>query len=260
MTSSKKTEQNLNIADDIFEMEKQKAINTAKSKCPGCTPESKESKGKKMSSDKAFFLVLSIIIITFGLLIFGYSLFVDDSGPKTIHELHQANLQGELDEMEGYIYNGFSFIKYNDQWWTEFARAGTTQTYDANFRYGPKEVEDIPLIGDYYYITNFPNPYLTFDPTVEDIHYDALAAADVAMALNRAFGVIVEAACTINESDACANRKIIECEPGVPVIYLKRDNQTYVEMVETCMIIHGTGFEMVKAVDRLLFGLYGIMG
>lgn len=209
------------------------------------------------SSSKNLIIIFSVIVIVFGVLVFSYSAFYRE--PMTIHEMHQANLAGELDDEDAYLYNGFSFIHYQDQWWTEFARADGSETYNVQFRYGPKEVEGVQTGGDYLYILNFPEPYITFDPRVEDIQYTALAAADIATALYRAFKITSRPACTVNETAACADLPIMECEPGVPIIHLKQDNRTYVEMDGTCLVIHGKGFDLVKAVDRFLFGVYGIM-
>ncbi len=220
----------------------------------GCNPPQDQD---PKASGKTLITVFSVIVIIFGILIFSYSAM--DKEPMTTHEMHLANLGGELDDFDAYVYSGFSFINIEDQWWTEFAKADGVESYEVQFRYGPRETEDVKVIGDYLYILNFPSPYITFDPGVEDIQYTALAAADIATALHRAFKITAQAACTVNESSACATRPIVNCEPGTPVIYLKVANETKVEMDGTCLIIQGKGFEMVRAVDRFLFGVYGIM-
>ncbi len=209
------------------------------------------------SSGRNLIIIFSAIIIVLGLLILSYSIM--KKPPMTRHDMHLANLDGELDDMDAYVYNGFSFIKFDNQWATEFARQDGSETYEVQFRYGPKETEVVDVIGDYLYILNFQESYITFDPRVDDIQYTALAAADIATALYRAFKITSHAACTVNESLACADRPILECKQGTPVIYLKVANETKVKMDGTCLIIQGKEFELVKAVDRFLFGVYGIM-
>jgi len=237
----------LDVGEDLKAEEEEKAP------ACGCNPHDQTPNG----SGRNLIVVFSIIVIILGLLIFSYS--VMDKEPMTIHDMHQANIAGELDDSEAYLYNGFSFINYEDQWWTEFGKVDGSESYNVQFRYGPREVEDVQVIGDYLYILNFQEPYITFDPGVEEIQYTALAAADIATALYRAFKMTSAPACAVNESAVCADLPILECEPGVPVIYLKEDNNTFVEMDGTCLIIHGKGFELIRAVDRFLFGVYGIM-
>ena len=41
------------------------------------------------------------------------------AGVMVIDDLHQKNLDGELDAEEGYLYNGYSIIKADGLWWTE---------------------------------------------------------------------------------------------------------------------------------------------
>ena len=75
----------------------------------------------------------------------------------------------------------------------------------------------------------------------------------------RVFDIATFPACTRQDNSTCKDLPVLECEPGKPVIHLKEDKATFVELQGTCLIIHGRGLEMVRAVDRLLLAWYGIM-
>ncbi|MBU0461765.1 MAG: hypothetical protein KJ574_04225, partial [Nanoarchaeota archaeon] len=58
----------------------------------------------------------------------------------TIDEMHRLNLQGKLHNDTAYVYNGFSFLKMGDLWYTQLQKGNTI--FDVTVNYGPKEVED----------------------------------------------------------------------------------------------------------------------
>ena len=76
----------------------------------------------------------------------------------------------------------------------------------------------------------------------------------------KAFGKIPIAACDKNETEACATRPIITCDnTDRAVLYLQQEPETKVIFDNNCIIVQGIGAEIVRAVDRLLLKLYGIM-
>jgi len=92
--------------------------------------------------------------------------------------------------------------------------------------------------------------------------YVALAASELTINLAQVMGVNLSASCTTNETmaEACQNRTIANCgDADKAVIYLKEDNETKVTFNETCMTVQGRGIELVRAVDRVLYKVYGIM-
>jgi len=214
---------------------------------------------QERSYDRNFFIILGIIIGVFVLIFVVYNI-IGEKRVLGIEELHEENLKGNLDEDEGYTHKGFSFIKYNDQWWTYFARANTDEVYNVQMRYGPKDVENIPLTGDYVYFLQFNSTYVAFDPTAQNLSYTALAAADISQSLSKVFEIAPFPACTKNETDACKNLQIVDgCPPGIPTIHIVIDDNPEVIAKGHCIVVKGNGLDLVKAVDRLLLGWYGIM-
>lgn len=225
-----------------------------------------ESKAEKPASgvlsavvgERNFFIVLGVIALILVILIFGFRLFAKEE-VKTIDDLHDENLAGKLDPEVGYLHNGFSFVKLNGQWWTRFQRAADEQTYNVQMRYGPRDLIDVPLRGDYVYFLRFNATFVTFDPIGKNLSGTALAAADISQAMVKVFGIAAFPACTRQDNSTCLDLPTIECVPGKPVIYLKQDELPSVEVEGTCIIVHGTGMDMVRAADRLLLAWYGIM-
>jgi hypothetical protein len=53
---------------------------------------------------------------------------------------------------------------------------------------------------------------------------------------------------------------IITCENTDDiVVYFKESNELGVEYRNNCIIISGSGLDIVKGVDRVLYNLYGVM-
>ena len=211
---------------------------------------------------KNLYKIIGGILLVFILLFAGFRLF---AGPavvvNTIDDLHELNFQGDLDEDEGYIYEGFSFVKYQGAWFTRFLRKEDQQTYAVQLRYGPKEVDHIPVLGDYSFIpAKFNSTYITFDPLADNLTHIALGAADLSGNLAGIIQVHPIAACTKNETRGCFNRPIVECNPDAnqAVMFFKEDPIASVEQKGSCLIFSGKGFDLIKAVDKWLLHMYGV--
>ena len=164
---------------------------------------------------------------------------------------------------QGYDYNGFSFIKGKDMWVTQIQPPGENKLYTIELRYGPRELEEIPIIGRpislFREIQKINKTYITFDPYGNNLKYVGLAIGDIDINLIKVLGIEPVAACT-KEHSACNDTPIINCEnTKAPVIFVKQDPVAFVEQKENCLIVQGNDFELVKAADKLLLYLYGIM-
>ncbi len=221
----------------------------------------KEKKKKVLvaaAGDRNFYLIVSIVAFLFIALLLAV-LFLKDKTPVTLDDYHDLNLRGKLDPDEGYTYNGFSFVKVRDTWYTRLKRENTNQSYHLEVRYGPRDIEEVQLTGDYTYLLTFNTTFITFDPTGKDFPHVALAAADISTNLVRVFNTTPFAACSKNETAVCANRPIVQCKQGTPVIFIREDPVPAVVAKGTCITVQGSGFDLVKAANRLLFAWYGIM-
>jgi len=167
-----------------------------------------------------------------------------------------------------YEYNGFQFKKADDgKWYTRLNYGNRYLTIPLSF--GPRDLEDIQIIGsiDERFIAR--DVYVTFDPakdillstgtiTKEKLGYLALAASELSLNLAQGINVNPLSACTSNDS-SCGDKPVITCESGNATIYLKRSDKTSVILDGNCITVSGKDMELVKAVDRLLLYWYRVM-
>ncbi len=220
-----------------------------------------EIKEKKISDWSLIISIVAIIIIiTF---IISFKFFQGGkSQPKTIDDLHALNLKGKLKPNQGYIYNEYSFVFANGLWYTQVQTIGGTTLFNIPLHYGPRDLEDLPIEGKLN--TSLFNSnrgiYITFDPLAQNLNYVALAVGEFDQNIIKAFNKIPIAACDKNETNACKTRPIIICNStNKPVLYLQQKPETKVIYDNNCIIVQGIGPEIVRATDRLLLKLYGIM-
>jgi len=203
-----------------------------------------------------------LVIVGIGLLIFSFNLFYKDDAPKTIDDFHELNLEGKLKPEQGYIYGGYSFIHYDGMWYTKMISPLGSREYDITFRYGPKETENVSVSGSLN-LTLFNSArtyYVTFNPLGENLQYTALAVGDFNQHMTNIFFKSPIPACDRNETKACAEISIINCtNTDELVLYVKRANETAVNVYNNCIVIEGRDFELVRAVDRILYYFYNIV-
>lgn len=219
-----------------------------------------EIEKEKKISDWVLIISIAVIII---ILVFIISFkLISKEQPKTIDDLHSLNLNGKLKPDQGYTYNGYSFVFANGLWYTQVQTVAGTTLFNIPLHYGPKDLEDIPIEGELN-TTLFDSQrgiYITFDPLGQNLNYVALAVGEFDQNMIKAFNKIPIAACDKNETKACATRPIITCDnTNKPVLYLQQKPETKVIYDNNCIIVQGIGPEIVKATNRLLLKLYGIM-
>jgi hypothetical protein len=165
------------------------------------------------------------------------------------------------EKQETVAYNQFTFTKMAGSWFTQWQY--NNELYTIPLRFNPYEVENISISGNLSGIFNSYNvTYITFDPTDSNMAYVALAASELTINLAQVMGINLSAACTTNETEAeaCQNRTIVNCgDAGKSIIYLKESNKTNVNIAGSCITIQGKDIELTRAVDRVLYKIYGIM-
>ncbi len=223
--------------------------------CVGEGPKKDDVKDTK----KLVYMILAVVLF-FGL-VAGIIWYSSQSGdPVTIDGLHSLNFKGELEPDQGYMYNGYSFIKYADVWYTQLENEDTL--FDVTFNYDPESVDDIPIEG--MLTSDFVKDgklYVTFDPEGEGLKWVGVANFGISRSLAWAFGYELKAGCIKNVTKACQEAGVIECgDPEKAVIYLKEADEPKVILAENCVIVQGRGEDLVKAKDRLLLRWYGITG
>lgn len=212
------------------------------------------------SDNKTFIFAILAIILVFALFFsFGY---INEAylkpKPITLDDMHEKTLAGEETD-ENYLYKGFSFVRAQGLWYTEVGGEENT-VYKVALHYSPKELESIKITGKIN--STFQDAksfFITFDPEDENLQYIALSAAELSLNLAKAIKVMPVAACTKNITEACYTRPIISCDSDAPVIYLKQDNETALNLKGNCVEISGWREDMVKVTDRLILQWYGVM-
>ena len=218
-------------------------------------------KEPKLKSDKILIIGAVILMLLFAV-VFGLRFFSQEQ-PETIDDLHALNLKGKLKPDQGYLYKRiYSFVKFEDLWYTQFKSPKGSRLYNVQFRYGPKEVEDVKIDGilDFSLFNNASDYYVTFDPTGKDFSHVALAVSDFNQNMINIFFKTPIPACDRNETFACRDRPIITCDnTDKVVLYVKEANESKVSFDSNCITVEGNGFDLVREIDRVLYVFYGIM-
>ena len=214
----------------------------------------------KKPSDKTLVMGILILVLLFvGAFVFFY--FTKEE-PLTVEGLHSANFDDELDPESGRIFQGYSFINIDGFWYTQLKSPAGSKNYDMALRFAPWEVENIPLTGQLNesFFNTETQYFVTFDPLGSDFNYVALAIGDFNEHLMKIFEKVPVAACDKNETDACFGRPIINCDSKGLVIYVKESADVGVGYANNCIVLSGSGLDLVRAADRSLYNLYGILG
>ena len=215
-----------------------------------------------LKSERTLIVTIILLLIGVAAIVLGSKYFVK-AEPLTIDDLHALNFKGKLREEQGYLYKGvYSFVKFEDLWYTQLKSPKGTRLYNIQFRYSPKEVEKVRVEGilGMGLLNNATEYYVTFNPTGNDFSSVALAAGDFNQQMTNIFFKQPIAACDRNETRACIDRPVITCDnTDKLVLYVRESNNSRVSYDNNCITIEGSGFELVKGIDRVLYDLYGIM-
>jgi len=223
-----------------------------------------EDKQEETNDSKYLIIAIATILGILALIFLGFMLY-DKYGDKsvvTIDDLHQKNLEKELGDNKGYVYNGFSFIKADGLWWTQ-VKLNSGKSVKIPLRYGPKEVENITIIGkfDPKAFNLGKELYVSLaDPTAVNKYYN-LAMTELRVNLLKGLERPTLGACTENASE-CKDWDIINCTTAKnkPVIVLDLTNEsTGITLAGSCVTIAGEDANILKGVDRMLYQWYGVM-
>jgi hypothetical protein len=222
--------------------------------------ETDENANIPSSDGKGVLIMIVVIIGAFALFFGGFNLYNHFTAAEVvdIDDMHQNNLDGELDEEEGLVYNGFSFVKVDGLWWTEFGRRDTLLKVPLHFN--PQEVEHIIIEGELDEDSfNQGEVYLSIDPKVVNKYY-TLSLSELSFNIVKGLEKEVTAACTEASAD-CEGRPILSCDntQGNTVIEIGLSEESGITLNGTCIKIYGNDYEIVKAANRLIYQWYGIM-
>ena len=170
-----------------------------------------------------------------------------------------ALLSGTRQEQSQEIYNGHEFKQTAEGWQTQISIEN--QAFTLTTAYLPKEVENIsmkgtPLLSAF----KFKTIYIIANSISE-----RQAASSFYINLEK-IALRMQLACSEqeSESDFCVenNLPIKSCDDAsntVTIIEIKETNQTSITYKNNCIIIEGKGSELVKASEKSLFVVFGII-
>ncbi|MBI4439720.1 hypothetical protein HY638_02000 [Candidatus Woesearchaeota archaeon] len=209
-------------------------------------------------STKALAVAVLVVIVVLAILFYRFS--QPKPQPKTVEEL--LAVAGNLPEDQGYMYNGiYPFVYIDGFWYTQIKSPQGTKLFELPFRYGPRDTSNVTVSGNFNetFFNENRNVFVTFDPIGNDLTHILLAVGDFDAMIVKVFGKIPLAACTRNETLACANRPIITCENSpLPVVYFRSSDEAGVFMSGNCIILSGREFDIVRSTDRFLLGIMDI--
>jgi hypothetical protein len=209
-------------------------------------------------NSKKLLIAIGIIIALFAV---GFLLrfFLDSDEVLTIDELHRRNIEGEESEIN-YMYNGFSFVYLDNLWYTQIKRKDDA-IIDVPLHFSPKDLEEVPITGTLDKRFYQEEIYITFDPDETGLTYVALSTAELSLNLAKGIEVMPIASCSKNETDACKDRPIVNCDDKEKaIVYFKKgDGEGRIRLRGNCVELIGDEWEIVKATNRFLFYLYHVM-
>ena len=207
------------------------------------SPESEEIHEKSDKSSTRNIILIVIIII--GLLILFFSIRYLYH-PKTTEE--------------SYVYNGFKFTKISNLWLTEVQIGNTI--FRITTRYSPNELEHINVEpGIYEKIVGSKGIYFTVSGNLSSV--SVLAITELGRIIGTRYGLLnipSQAALTESDDNETLVKTCKDAVNGTGVIWFKLGNTTAAYSDQNCVIIQGTEeWDIVKAADRVTFGLLGVM-
>ena len=230
-------------------------------------PNSFSDPALKEQSNRTLFMTLAVILGVFVLFIAGFYGYNSITGNVVfdMQGLHEANIDGNLEEEQGYMYNGFSFVFVDGLWWTDIIKhiGDSEEKVRIPLHFGPKDFEEVEFKGSTSEEFNMgPDVYIAIDPAIRDQHY-TLAISELVFNLAKGINRRPVAAC-IKEDVECVERPIVSCDnnpENLPVIELVHDYDvnSMVELDGTCIKITGNSYGLVKAVDNILLEWYGVI-
>ncbi|MFH1682830.1 MAG: hypothetical protein ABIA37_03460 [Candidatus Woesearchaeota archaeon] len=208
--------------------------------------------------------VLMVLLVLFGIVALsfgGFKVYTHFTGADVINidDLHQQNLEGDLNNKEGYMYEGFSFVYVDGLWWTEIQQGNVL--YKVPLHFGPKEVDQVKIEGKLDPLfNNGSEVYMAIDPEFANKYYN-LALSELNFNVARGIGKKPIGVCTWNKTGVCDDREIYSCNntQGKPVIELQYGGESKITSSGTCILISGEEYALVKAVDRLIWQWYHVM-
>ena len=161
---------------------------------------------------------------------------------------------------DNYVYNGFEFTKVSNLWFTEVQI--NNKLFRISMRYSPRELEHIGVEpGTYEKIVSSKKIYFTVPGNLSSVA--VLAITELGRIVGTRYGILnipSQSALTEASDNGTFVKTCKDAVNGTGVILFKTGNTTAVYSDKNCVIVQGKDdWDIVKAADRVTFGLLGIM-
>src|SRR3989338_8312618 len=151
----------------------------------------------QQNDGKSVLILIGVLVAIFVVVITGFKAYnhFTAAGVVLIDDLHQQNLDGKLDSDEGYVYNGYSFVKADGLWWTGVEVKD--RIIKIPLHYGPRDVEMIHVTGKLTPEFNQGDKiYVSIDPEVNYDKYYTLGLMELNTNILQGVNRKIEAACS----------------------------------------------------------------
>jgi hypothetical protein len=169
---------------------------------------------------------------------------------------------------ETYDFNGYTFTKQDISWSTNAYNAASDREYYILMYYGPREVENIALTADFMnYILSRDFIYLALNETALDSNQMAAQGAIAGIELGKVIGtknnilnketrgILVG---TVENTDEFSCDQV-NSSIGM-IVFTHAESTQVILSDDNCIYVQGpNGAELVRAADRLMLHLVGIM-
>lgn len=215
-----------------------------KKEVPESEVNSSESDEKKEWVDKnsSRNIIIAVIVIL-GLIILFFS----------IRYLYNPETNGD-----NYVYNGFKFTRVSNLWFTEVQI--NNKLFRISMRYSPRELEHISVEpGIYEKIVSSKKIYFTVPGNLSSVA--VLAITELGRIVGTRYGILnIPSQSALTEGNETLVKTCKDAVNGTGVILFKTGNTTAVYSDKNCVIVQGVEeWDIVRAADRVTFGLLGIM-
>jgi|GEM_PF-2867696 len=164
-------------------------------------------------------------------------------------------------------YNGFDFAYVDGLWYTVVKSQDHKFGFKIALHYNPGEIKDFPVDGNLSAFLPVTKGYIAFDPMETQLGYVIVANGELSLTLATAFKAVqlqplnLTTVCTKNDYRGCGRYPILDCNTSKEkVVYLRQSDDPRIIVVnQTCIIVQGRDYDLVKGVDRILYSWFNVM-
>lgn len=207
------------------------------------------------NTNKLIYGLIIILVIIGGLIYLGNQSGLLNMNKSSVYFYSNGVEQFRVSEVKTQGYTGYT-IEFTDF---------ENKPYYANIRNDPRELEHIEIDRTIFHkINNADNVFITINPNANLTGKTTVAALEINNFIDNKyfFNTLVNSSFTEPHVDL-PNYTIMTCENATktrPVIYLKIGEETKITSDNYCIIVEGkTEYEIIKAADRLVLYLIGVM-